>query len=337
MKKRIKQMGFIAVLMCVCIIGTACSSGDGGQTYAWPLATCSSGETVTNTFAQRFADYVYEMSDGKMRIQVYTDSTLGTDTELMETCKDGDIPFVVQSPSPQVSYMPELCVFDTPCCYTDIETVRENLSDEKLMKDFKDIYLDAGYQLLGITDQGFRVMTMNGNYSGIDSIKGQKIRVMENKYHIQYWKGIGANPTPMTFSEVYIGLQQGTIDAQENAYTLIVTAKLYEQQQNLIETNAVPDLVTLIVSDVFMNKLSEEQQEIIRQAAAKAQQDSYEISDQKKEEARSFLEKEGMKIITPSEEEFEKMKELSQPVWDSVRKQCGDKLFDAYTAIAEEK
>ena len=65
--------------------------------------------------------------------------------------------------------------------------------------------------------------------------------------------------------------------------------------------------------------------------------DSYQISDQKKEEAKEFLEKEGMKIITPSEEEFEKMKKLSQPVWDSVREQCGDSLFDAYTAIAEEK
>ena len=71
--------------------------------------------------------------------------------------------------------------------------------------------------------------------------------------------------------------------------------------------------------------------------AKKAQQNSYEISDQKKEETKTFIEKEGMKIITPSDEEFEKMKKLSQPVWDSVREQCGDELFDSYTVIAEEK
>ncbi|MDO4313123.1 MAG: TRAP transporter substrate-binding protein [Eubacteriales bacterium] len=334
MKKRVKQLSFIAALMCVCLFGTACSSGE-GQTYAWPLATCSSGDTVTNTFAQTFADYVSELSGGEMRIQVYTDSTLGTDTELMETCKDGDIPFVVQSPSPQVSYMPELCVFDTPCCYTKIEDVRENLANEELLDEFRKIYLDAGYQLLGITDQNFRVMTMNNEYTDLDSISGQKIRVMENKYHIQYWKAVKANPTPMTFSEVYIGLQQGTIDAQENALTLIVTAKLYEQQKTLIETNAVPDLVTLIVSDAFMNELSEEQQEIIREAAAKAQQDSYVVSDQKAADAREYLEKEGMEIVTPSDGDYEKMKELSQPVWESIRKQCGDKLFDAYIELAE--
>lgn len=68
MKNRIKRLSFIAVLLCACMLGTACGNKDGGQTYAWPLATCSSGETVTNTFAQRFADYVYEMSDGEMRI-----------------------------------------------------------------------------------------------------------------------------------------------------------------------------------------------------------------------------------------------------------------------------
>lgn len=334
MKKKLQQLSFIAVLMCACLFGTACSS-DGGQTYAWPLATCSSGDTVTNTFAQKFADYVSELSGGEMKIQVYTDSTLGTDTELMETCKDGDIPFVVQSPSPQVSYMPELCVFDTPCCFTDMETVRENLGNEELMGDFQDIYLEAGYQLLGITDQGFRVMTMNDDYTGLESIGSQKIRVMENKYHIQFWKAVKANPTPMTFSEVYIGLQQGTIDAQENALPLIVTSKLYEQQKTLIETNAVPDYITLIVSDVFMNELPEDQQEIIRQAAAMAQQDSYDISDEKGEEAIEYLEKEGIEIVTPSDEDYEEMRELSQPVWDSIREQCGDELFEAYTAISD--
>ncbi len=333
--KKIRQLGFIAALTGICLFGTACGS-DGGQTYAWPLATCSSGDTVTNEFAQSFADYVSELSDGEMRIQVYTDSTLGTDTELMESCKDGDIPFVVQSPSPQVSYMPELCVFDTPCCYSDIESVRENLAKEELMDDFKKIYTNAGYRLLGISDQGFRVMTMNKEYKNLDSIKSQKIRVMENKFHIQFWKCVNANPTPMTFSEVYIGLQQGTIDAQENALVLIVTAKLYEQQKYLIETNAVPDLVTLIASDEFMSGLTEDQQNIIDEAAAKAQQDSYVFSDESNAEAREYLENHGMEIVTPSEEDYAEMLELSQPVWDSVEAQCGSDLFEAYTSMAGE-
>lgn len=334
--KKIKLLALVGAMAGTCMISAGCSSKE-GQTYAWPLATCSSGETITNTFAQTFADYVEEYSDGEMKIQVYTDSTLGTDTELMETCKDGDIPFVVQSPSPQVSYMPELCVFDTPCVYSDIHTVRKNLETPELKNAIDKIYKDAGYELLGISDQGFRVTTLSSAYKGLDSIAGEKIRVMENKYHIAFWKAVGANPTPMTFSEVYIGLQQGTIDAQENAYPLTVTAKLYEQQKTMVDTNHVPDYVTMIVSDVFMKGLKPEQQEIIRKAADQARLDSYDFCDRKIKEAVTYLQEQGMEITAPTDEERAILQQKSQGVWESIKEQCGEDLFDAYVKMAQEK
>ena len=335
-RKRISQLIVVAIIIAAIIYGFI-SSRNNEQHFAWPLATCSSGETVTNVFARTFADYVSELSGGKMKIQVYTDSTLGTDLELMESMKDGDIPFIAASPSPQVSYIPQLCVFDTPCVYTDIETFRKNMENEELMDTFRQIYIDHGYRFLGITDQGFRVMTMSKPYTDITSIEGQKIRVMENKYHIQFWKSVNANPTPMTFSEVYIGLQQGTIDAQENALPLIVTAKLYEQQKRLIRTNAVPDLVTLIASGKFMDSLTDQQRQIIEEAARLAQADANEISDQKAEEATEYLEEAGMEIVTPSEEDYQAMREMCAPVWDSIREDCGSDLFDEYTAIVKQE
>ena len=87
--------------------------------------------------------------------------------------------------------------------------------------------------------------------TSLSDFKGQKIRTMENPYHMAFWKSLKANPTPMTFSEVYIGLQQGTIDAQENPYEVIVSSRLYEQQDYVVETNHLPHLISLIVSDEF--------------------------------------------------------------------------------------
>ena len=84
------------------------SGAEEEQRYAWPLATCSTEDTITHIFATQFAKEVEKLSDGKMKINVYPQSTLGGDRELMESCKDGDIPFVVQSPAPQVSFMPQL-------------------------------------------------------------------------------------------------------------------------------------------------------------------------------------------------------------------------------------
>ena len=72
-------------------------------------------------------------------------------------------------------------------------------------------YRDAGYELLGYADQGFRVMSSNKEVSSFSDFKGQKIRTMEDPYQLSFWKKLKANPTPMSFSEVYIGLQQGNL------------------------------------------------------------------------------------------------------------------------------
>lgn len=305
----------------------------GKQTYAWPLATCSTEDTITHVFAQTFAEEVERLSGGEMEIQVYPQSTLGGDRELMESCKDGDIPFVVQSPAPQVSFMPELCVFDTPCVFDDIEEARAAIDDPEFFSVIQGIYEDAGYQILGMADQCFRVMTSSEPFTGMESFKGQKIRTMENTYHIQFWNAVGASPTPMTFSEVYIGLQQGTIDAQENAYELIVSAKLYEQQEVLVQTNAVPDYITLIVSDDFFRDLDKEQQQIVREAAAIAQEKARESADERREQREEELAAEGMEIVEIEQQTWEEMQEACQPVYENIRKQAGDELVDLYMGV----
>lgn len=305
----------------------------GKQTYAWPLATCSTEDTITHVFAQTFAEEVERLSGGEMEIQVYPQSTLGGDRELMESCKDGDIPFVVQSPAPQVSFMPELCVFDTPCVFDDIEEARAAIDDPEFFSVIQRIYEDAGYQILGMADQCFRVMTSSEPFTGMESFKGQKIRTMENTYHIQFWNAVGASPTPMTFSEVYIGLQQGTIDAQENAYELIVSAKLYEQQEVLVQTNAVPDYITLIVSDDFFRDLDKEQQQIVREAAAIAQEKARESADERREQREEELAAEGMEIVEIDQQTWEEMQEACQPVYENIRKQAGNELVDLYMGV----
>lgn len=305
----------------------------GKQTYAWPLATCSTEDTITHVFAQTFAEEVERLSGGEMEIQVYPQSTLGGDRELMESCKDGDIPFVVQSPAPQVSFMPELCVFDTPCVFDDIEEARAAIDDPEFFSVIQGIYEDAGYQILGMADQCFRVMTSSEPFTGMESFKGQKIRTMENTYHIQFWNAVGASPTPMTFSEVYIGLQQGTIDAQENAYELIVSAKLYEQQEVLVQTNAVPDYITLIVSDDFFRDLDKEQQQIVREAAAIAQEKARESADERRKQREEELAAEGMGIVEIDQQTWEEMQEACQPVYENIRKQAGDELVDLYMGV----
>ncbi len=314
---------------------SGCGKADAGeeevQRYAWPLGTASPEDTVTQIYAEKFAEEVGRLSGGKMKIQVYPNSTLGGDRELLETCRDGDIPFVIQNTAPQVSFMEDLAVFDMPCLFDTIEEVREKVDDEKFYGLVEQVYQDSGYRLLGYADQGFRVMSTNQNITDFGDYKGQKIRTMENSYHMDFWKALSAAPTPMTFSEVYIGLQQGTIDAQENPYEVIVSNRLYEQQDYVVETNHLPHLISLIVSDSFFQELSLEKQEILRKAAAYAGEEARKASDERIADKKREIEASGTEIVVLEEELRKKMKEASESVYQEIEKVVDKEIVKAYT------
>lgn len=300
------------------------------QRYAWPLATASPEDTVTQLFAVKFAEEVDRLSEGRMKIEVYANSTLGGDRDLLESCADGDIPFVVQNTAPQVSFMQDLAVFDVPCVFDDIEQLRETIDDPVFYDQITNVYTNGGYHLLGIADQGMRVMSTNKEVKDLADFKGQKIRTMENSYHLAFWKALNASPTPMSFSEVYIGLQQHTIDAQENPYEVIVSNRLYEQQNYVVETNHLPHLITLIVNDQFYNDLPKEDQEIMDEAAAIATEYARKQSDERIAEKIDEIEQSGTQILSLDEQTREQIRETAKPVYDQIEKEVDHDLYASY-------
>lgn len=312
------------------LIGCAKKSEDKVQRYAWPLGTSSPEDTVTQLYAEKFAKEVKRLSHGKMKIEVYPNSTIGGDRELLESCKDGDIPFVVQNTAPQVTFLPETAVFDLPSAFSDIKEARAAVDNPDFYQKMEKVYEKGGYKLLGYADQGFRVMSTNKNVKDIRDFKGQKIRTMENSYHLDFWKALGANPTPMTFSEVYIGLQQGTIDAQENPYEVIVSSKLYEQQDYVVETNHLPHYISLIVSDEFYKDLSPKEQKVIDQAAKTAKEYARKASDERIAQRMKVIKDSGTKIVKLDEKTKKQIQIESSAVYKKIKKQVSDDIADAY-------
>ena len=328
-----KKIFLLAAAGLLAFTMTGCgSSDDGVQRYSWPLATASSEDTVTQIFAEKFAEEVSDLSNGKMKIQVYANSTLGGDRDLLETCADGDIPFVVQNTAPQVSFMSDLAVFDLPCVFDTLDQCRAKIDDPDFYSLISNVYTDGGYHLLGMADQGFRVMSTNKEVNSLADFKGQKIRTMENSYHLAFWKALGANPTPMTFSEVYIGLQQHTIDAQENPYEVIVSNRLYEQQDYVVETNHLPHLISLIVNDNFFQDLPEDEQNIMTEAAALATVYAREQSDARIADRVATIEESGTKIITLSDEIRNEIRQAAQGVYKTIQDAIDPAIYNSYTA-----
>ena len=327
MKKRVALISLLCLALCLALTG--CS--DDSHHMAWVLAHSSTEDTVTQLYSVKFAEEVERLSNGEMKIQVYSNSSLGGDTELLESCEVGDIPFVVQNTAPQVSYLPKLALFDLPCAYSDIKDVQAVFDNPEFTNQINEIYLAGGFRLLGMADQNFRVMSSNVKVENLNDFKGIKIRTMENANHIAFWKALGAAPTPMTFSEVYIGLSQGTIDAQENPYEVIVSSKLYEQQKYAIQTNHLPHLISLIVSEEFFQKLTPEQQAIVQQAADIAKDYAREQAAERAADRIQIMEDNGCEIITLSDGLLSQMKQAAAPVYESIRKTVNDDaLYHTY-------
>ena len=320
----------MAVMLIIFTLSGCNHAGEEIQRYAWPLATASPEDTVTQIFAEKFAEEVYRNSGGKMKIQVYANSTLGGDRELLESCADGDIPFVVQNTAPQVTFMPDLAVFDLPCVFDSLEDCREKLDDPEFYDLISGVYTGAGYHLLGMADQSFRVMSTNKAVRNFSDFRGQKIRTMENPFHLAFWKALGASPAPMSFSEVYVGLQQHTIDAQENPYEVIVSNRLYEQQDYVVETNHLPHLISLIVNDEFFQNLPEDEQKIMTDAAITATEYARQANDERIRDRIATIEESGSQILELDDETRAQIRDAAQSVYNTIRAAIRADIYDAY-------
>lgn len=301
------------------------------EPFPWVIGNGSPEDTVTHLFTMKFAEEVERLSNGEIQIQVYGNSTLGGDSELLENCATGEVEFLVQNTAPQTSYIKETAVFDLPCVFDNIEQVRETVDNPEFLDTLNQAYENKNFRLLALADQGFRIMTCNKEIKTIDGFKGIKIRTMENPNHILFWKDLNANPTPMAFNEVYIGLQQGVLDAQENPYEVIVSGRFYEQQTYCVETNHLPHLLTLVTNNEFYNSLPEEQKKIIDEAAFIAKEYARTQSDERiASRKETILADQTTDIVELSDELKQAIREQVSDIEPFIRKQAGDKLVDLF-------
>ncbi len=295
--------------------GTPAASGEKLQ---FNLAMDSPEDTVTFLFGKKFAELVGEKSDGRITIDVFSSGQLGGDRELVESVQNGDVAFVVQNTAPQVNFVPELAVFDLPNLFANAKIARTVL-DGPFFDEIASKYDANNIKLLGYADQGFRTMTSNKKVEKIEDFNGQKIRTMENPNHLAYWTSLGANPTPMAFAEVYIGLQQGTIDAQENPYEVIVSSKFYEQQKYVINTNHLLHLLSLISSKTVFEGLSAEDQAIILEAAGEAKVWARETADSRVADRVKIITDNKSEIVDLSDDLKAEMAKRAEGVYTQVR------------------
>ena len=293
------------------------------------VAYSGTSETTSGKSAQNFKTLVEAASGGKITVNNYDNNSLGSETEVMEGVQSGEITMTIVATSPQVTFIPELAVFDLPNALTDLDAGYQVLNEGDFSETIAAAYDNAGFKLLGITPTAFRQMSSNKAIQSIEDFQGIRMRTLENPYHIAYWEALGASPTPVAFSELYMALQQGLVDAQENPLNSIISTGLYEQQQYIIKTNHIMFIYCYVMNKAFFDSLPAEYQAFLEQAMAQVTAQVLDQSKIDEADAETYLKDAGLEIIEVSDELHDQMVEAAQPVYEMIRNDIGDELVDA--------
>jgi len=313
---------------------------DGGEapkdviTMTWAHTTAET--TAKHNGLLKFKELIEASSNGKIKVEIYPSGQLGTDRSVFEDIQNGSITGMVCNPAVEVSFVPSANIFDIPFVYDDMEHGRTVLADPDFIKAINAEYEKANIRLLGVTAQGFRNLTANKQISSVDQLKGLKIRTMENVYHSELWKSLGANPTPTSFNELYTALQQGTVDAQENPIELIHSQKLYEQQKFIMNTKHIIQSDAWTMSKTVYDSLSDDLKKLVDEAAAEAMKYYHEYGDKTDVGNVKTIEDFGTKIVDVPEETLAQMKEIAAPVYNSIKETCAPSVYEAFFNAVEE-
>lgn len=282
---------------------------------------------------------IEEKSGGKIQVEVYGASQLGSDVSICNDLQSGAIDLQVCSPAALVTIIPEAAVFDMPFLFSDVESAREALADEEFFAAMKKAYDKAGLTLLTLYDQQFRELTTNRNITSYEDLSGMSLRTMNNKHHIAFWSAMNCLPTPLDTADIFLALQQGMIEGQENPYGQIVDKKMYDVQKYVTNSNHI-----FYVGDVFMSKatfesLNDVEKQIIQDAADDVKVLAREFVDRTTEEALNKLSTEyGMTFIDFDQIPGirEKMAEATHDVaYKSISDAIGSELLDKWIAAAD--
>ncbi len=272
---------------------------------------------------QQFKKDVEEKSAGKVKVEIYPNGQLGNDRQAIEAVSLGTLEMTMCVTSVAAGFDEKLTVLDLPFLFKSKEAAYKAL-DGEFGERLNKLLVAKNIVNLGFAEGGYRHITNNLRpITKPEDLKGIKIRTMENPLHIATFKAFGANPTPMAFGELFTALQQGTVDAQENPFNLVITSKFYEVQKYMSLTGHVYGSVGIFINKKYYDGLPADIQKIVKDAADNAKKLQRQLLTKQDDEAVTVL-KTKMQINDLTSDQKQAFVNAAKSVYDDFAKKFGN-------------
>lgn len=344
MKKLFSLLSMVLLITVLAACGNSdseSSSGDGDESASGETKTIKAGIGLNEDHPQykgllKFKEIVEEKTDGAIKVETYHSGQLGDDRTMTEALQLGTQEVVIPSTAPLANFVPEFSVFDIPFLFPS-EEVADTVLDGEVGQELLGKLEEQNLVGLSYWENGFRDLTNSERaVATAEDFEGLKIRTMENDLHLDAFKALGANPTPMAFTELFTAMQQGTVDGQENPYATIYLQKFYEVQEHVSNTHHIYSPFVFLMSKSFYDGLSEDQQKIVKEASVEAGLHQRELNREANEKYLEKLQEEGMEYTEITDEARQEMVDKVAPVIEDYKPKIGEETVEkVYQAIED--
>ncbi|MDR1536054.1 MAG: DctP family TRAP transporter solute-binding subunit [Planctomycetota bacterium] len=326
----------LGILCLAAALGPLAGTAPAGQKFEARVSACNSLDHPQTLGLLLMKQYVEEKTGGNLVVHIFPNSQLAAEVESLEQVQMGTLEMATASIGPVVTFQEKFAVLDIPFLFNDYPEAWAVL-DSKIGSDLFVTLQEVGMYGLGWYENGYRHTTNNIRpIKSLEDFKGLKIRTMQAPLHMLNFRQLGANPTPVPFSELYMAMAQKIADGQENPIANIWDVKLAEVQKYTSLTGHIYDAMPLVANLNWFKALPGEYQNILETGALLGQNYSRFINYDREELIVAKLRAAGMEINEVSLEAKNAIKAVSQTaVADEVKKNLGDAYVGNFLAGIE--
>lgn len=321
-----------SLLVSACAAAALVAAGPAFAQQALRFAHVYEPSTIYHAAAERAAEAIAEATDGRYTMEVFPSSSLGNEEAINEGLVLGSVDVIYTGPAFLAQSSPDIGIADYPFVFRD-HAHWEAFWDSDLLEEMSQAYTEAtGNVLVAHTYYGTRQITANRPILQPSDMQGLKIRVPNAPAYTLFPNATGANPTPMALGEVYLGLQQGVVDAQENPLPTIFAAQFHEVQSDISLTSHTTATLTTIVSGITLASMSDEDREAVFAALREAADWASGQVTEQEAELVAFFESQG---VTVHEVDRQPFIDAVQPYLISDDMPWGEGIYERLQAIGQ--
>ncbi|MFP4648966.1 MAG: TRAP transporter substrate-binding protein DctP [Halorhodospira sp.] len=304
-----------AIIVATMLLGCLALAAPLHAAEQWRVALEEVEGSIQHRYAERFAERIEAQTDGEVEVEILPYGTIGEMGDIYEQLQSGAVQFAFGSGA-LGGTVPESQLFSVNFVLSDDEYVNTRaLNDPTFLRSepLQEAYRERGMELISVLPEGWQVWSANKPIRSPADFDGVQMRTMDNRLLRETYRQYGADPTPMAYSEIYGGLEQGVIDGNIQPFFAHQEMGFYEVQDYFIEARQAQFIAGFMASSPFFQSLSEAEREMVREVTAEMVDWAHEMQQEVNQQRLTAMqEASDIEVIQLEDEERDAFRERAE-------------------------